>query len=421
MRDRVIAFDIEMPGQREMRLSALGITVIDKGIITDKYFYLINPETEFDPYVIKLIGITPEMVKDKPTFPEIWEKVKDVMSSGLLVAHGATGDLKALCGCMKDYGIEWKDEIEYTCTCDMGIKCYNDLGAYSLDTLCEHIGFYDLQHHDALSDSEGCARLYLDYMEKGINEEDFLYRFDTDKCIKIRPKVPKKKKTFEERLRNSLLSSRTINVKKKFMKHNPDYDEERVIGVKEGTLRQTAVRLVKTGKSSAFMNKLPHKYLEEDNIHAMLISGNKRFPYCLRHIQNFLPYVDNLQTAELLTPFVFKKHTAEIYEHILSWLSDESIYTVVFAINTVILCYSSPEELPVWFDHILDIPGKDPLIRKKKAEFFKEALLTCEDEAISFFEVSCIDRWTRNMAIQYAAFAKGTDEETRERLVGYRV
>ena len=49
MRDRVIAFDIEMPGQKEMRLSALGITVIDKGTITDKYFYLINPETEFDP------------------------------------------------------------------------------------------------------------------------------------------------------------------------------------------------------------------------------------------------------------------------------------------------------------------------------------------------------------------------------------
>lgn len=421
MRDRVVAFDIEMPGQKEMRLSALGITVIDKGIITDKYFYLINPETDFDPYVVKLIGITPEMVKDKPTFPEIWEKVKDVMSSGLLVAHGATGDLKALCGCMKDYGIEWKDEIEYTCTCDMGIKCYNDLGAYSLDTLCEHIGFTELQHHDALSDSEGCARLYLDYMEKGINEDDFLYRFDTDKCIKIRPKVSKKKKSFEERLRNSLLSSRTINVKKKFMKHNPDYNYERVIGVKEGTLRQTAIRLIKTGRSSAFMNKLPHKYLEEDHIHAMLISGNKRFPYCLKHILNFLPYVDNLQTAEYMIPYVFRNHTVEIYDYILSWLSDENIYTVVFAINTIILCYSSTEELPLWFDAILQLQNKDELIRKKKAEFFKQALLVCEEETIAFFESSDIDKWTRNMAIQYAAFAKGTDEETRERLVSYRI
>lgn len=420
MRDRVIAFDIEMPGQSQMRLSAIGITVIDKGVITDKYFYLINPETEFDPYVVKLIGITPEMVKNEPTFPEIWEKIKDVMSSGLLVAHGATGDLMALCGCLRDYGIKWKDKVEYTCTCDMGIKCYKDLGAYSLDVLCRHIGFSDLEHHNALSDSEGCARLYLDYMEKGISQEDFIYSFDVKKCSKIRPKAVKKRKTLEEKVQGELFDLSLSTLKSKFLKHNPMYDDKRVLGVKERDLRRITGKLIKSGKAAPFLSKLPHKYHEEDNIHAILISGNKRFSSALSLTEKFLPFVDNLETCELLSPSLFKTHQNELYDNICQWLTSDNAYTVVFAINTVILCYSDEEQLPLWFDLILSVERDNDLIRKKRAEFFAKALLICENETATFFETSSIDKWTRNMAIQLAAFSKGAEEDLRERLVALR-
>ena len=49
MTERYIAFDLEMPGQHEPRISAVGITVIENRKITDKLYYLVNPETEFDP------------------------------------------------------------------------------------------------------------------------------------------------------------------------------------------------------------------------------------------------------------------------------------------------------------------------------------------------------------------------------------
>ena len=62
-----VAFDIEMPSQHKPRISAIGITLVKDGIITEKAYYLVNPEIKFDPYVIELVGITPEMVANEPT------------------------------------------------------------------------------------------------------------------------------------------------------------------------------------------------------------------------------------------------------------------------------------------------------------------------------------------------------------------
>ena len=76
MSERFIAFDLEMPGQKDLRISAIGITVVEDGEIVDSYYHLVNPETEFDPFVIDLVGITPEMVENEPTFPEIWRDIE---------------------------------------------------------------------------------------------------------------------------------------------------------------------------------------------------------------------------------------------------------------------------------------------------------------------------------------------------------
>ena len=420
MTDRIIAFDTEMPGQKEMRLSAIGITVIENGEITDKIFHLINPETDFDPYVVKLIGITPEMVKNKPTFPEIWEKIKDVMSSGLLVAHGATGDMMALCGTMKHYGIAWKDTVQYSCTCDMGIKCYEKLAGYSLDVLCDHIGFKELSHHNALSDSEGCARLYLDYLEKGINPEEFIYTFDTVRCVKIRPRKIVKRKTLPEKIRRNLFSMSENYVKKAFLKKHPHIDEEKVVGVREGRLRQYAVRLMKSGRGPEFLRMLPHAYHEENNLHAIILSGSNKFSLCVDRLQKFLPFVDNKETLELIRPKVFKGGQQEISGLVTDWISSEHNYTVMFAINVIMNYCLSDETVSLWLSVMGDLKAKDILVREKRAEFFAKALMRFENETTAFMKTEALDKWTHNMAVQIAAFSKGVDEETRERLQSLR-
>ena len=340
MTERYIAFDLEMPGQHEPRISAIGITVIENRKITDKLYYLVNPETEFDPYVIKLIGITPEMVKNEPPFPVIWDKVKNIMSSGILVAHGAAGDLNTLCLCLKHYGIKWQDKIPYLCTCDIGLKSFPDLDGYSLDVLCGHIGF-PLDHHYALSDSEGCARLLLDYIDKGIDVESFVSSFDFQKCHMVRKKKVRKKKTLEEKIRKKLFSLESEDSKLETISVSSSVSPERVIGVRMEHQTEIAEKLITENKDSAYLDFLPHKFLEENNIHALILNKRKRFHSLVDLLDRFLPYVDNAQTCNLLLPKLFEKSQPELLPHLAGWLDSENYYAKLFALNVIETHYIS--------------------------------------------------------------------------------
>ena len=45
---RFIVFDVETPNRLNHRMSAIGITVIDSGAITENFYSLVDPETHFD-------------------------------------------------------------------------------------------------------------------------------------------------------------------------------------------------------------------------------------------------------------------------------------------------------------------------------------------------------------------------------------
>ena len=60
---RIVAFDVETPNSHNDRISSIGITVVENGIIADNLYYLVNPETYFDMFNVQLTGITPEMAK----------------------------------------------------------------------------------------------------------------------------------------------------------------------------------------------------------------------------------------------------------------------------------------------------------------------------------------------------------------------
>ena len=105
---RFTVFDVETPNRMSNRMSAIGVTVIEDGMITDEFYSLVNPETHFDYFNSQLTGISEETVWNAPTFPEVWPQIEPLMSGGLLVAHNAAFDMNVLKRCLRDYEIEWK-------------------------------------------------------------------------------------------------------------------------------------------------------------------------------------------------------------------------------------------------------------------------------------------------------------------------
>lgn len=176
MTERYIAFDVETPNSRNDRMSSIGIAVVEAGEIVESFYSLVNPECEFHYYNVALTEITPEMVRDKPTFPELWEKIEPIMSSGVLVAHNAPFDMSVLAKCLRDYGIVWKRRAEYCCTVRMAKNLMPWLDNHKLNTLCYELDIA-LEHHDAGSDARACAEI-LRYLLPKAEIRKFAKQYD---------------------------------------------------------------------------------------------------------------------------------------------------------------------------------------------------------------------------------------------------
>lgn len=169
---RFIAFDVETPNRYNNRMSAIGITVIECGEISDNFYSLVNPEQPFDYFNTILTGISEEMVADAPTFPELWPTIEPILTSGILVAHNASFDMGVLRKCLQDYEIEWKDSVYGICTVLMGRRLLPQI-SHRLNDMCDYYGI-ELNHHHADSDSKACAEILLRYIEGGAAPEKFL-------------------------------------------------------------------------------------------------------------------------------------------------------------------------------------------------------------------------------------------------------
>ena len=173
--NRFICFDVETPNAGNDRMSAIGISVVEDGRITDQFFSYVNPEQPFDYFNTRLTGISEATVKDAPTFKDLWPRIKPLLDSGVLVAHNAPFDLGVLKKCLSDYKIPWRHAVPYACTVRIGRTVLPDIG-HKLNEMC---AFYeiDLDHHQADSDSSACAQILVRYLESDVAVRDFVKYF----------------------------------------------------------------------------------------------------------------------------------------------------------------------------------------------------------------------------------------------------
>ena len=78
------------------------------------------------------------------------------------------------------------------------------------------------------------------------------------------------------------------------------------IGIRTPELRAYAKELVKSGESDGFLSELPHRYFDENQLHAFIISEVKDFDTALGLTEKFLPFVDNWATCDQLRPKSFR-------------------------------------------------------------------------------------------------------------------
>ncbi len=180
----------------------------------------------------------------------------------------------------------------------------------------------------------------------------------------------------------------------------PTVDDSRIIGVRTPDIRAFAKEMYKDGDTGAFLADMPHRYFEENQLHAFVVSLEKDIEKCIDEVCEFLPYIDNWATCDQLSPGSFKKQPEKILPYIRKWIVSDKIYTVRFAVGMLMQHFLGDRFDTEYADMVADIRSDEYYINMMTAWYFATALAKQYEAVIPYIEGKRLDKWTHNKAIQ---------------------
>lgn len=196
----------------------------------------------------------------------------------------------------------------------------------------------------------------------------------------------------------------------------PTVDSEKVIGVRTPTLKSLAKSIKGSDTAVDFINTLPHEYFEENNLHAYLIAEINDFDECVKEIDRFLPYVDNWATCDGLKPRCFKKNPEKLILKIYEWIKCDEIYTVRFAIGTLMSFYLDENFETKYLELVSEIRSEEYYVNMMISWYFATALAKRYDSAVRFLEDKKLSVWCHNKTIQKSVESFRIPEERKRYL-----
>ena len=201
----------------------------------------------------------------------------------------------------------------------------------------------------------------------------------------------------------------------------PDKERELFLGVKTPPLKALAKELVSDCRAEDFLADLPHRYFEEYQLHAFIISIIKDYSKALELTEQFLPYVDNWATCDQLRPIAFKKHRSELIEHVRHWIASEHTYTKRFGLGMLMVHYLDSDFLPEYTDLAASVRSDEYYVNMMTAWYFATALAKQYDTAVKYIEERRLAPWVHNKAIQKARESFRVTDEHKEYLKSLKI
>ena len=180
--------DVETTGgspQSGHRITEIAVVRVAGGEVQEVYETLVNPRRAIPPQIMKLTGITMEMVRDKPEFREVCPEVVDALRGNVFVAHNVNFDWRFVSA-----EIQRAAELDLSgrrlCTVRMSRKLLPQLRSRSLGYVADHYGadgfaatYFESRHgrqrpwrHSAAGDAVATAhcmlRLFRDAADHGV-------------------------------------------------------------------------------------------------------------------------------------------------------------------------------------------------------------------------------------------------------------
>ncbi|WP_088228328.1 DNA alkylation repair protein [Desulfosporosinus sp. FKB] len=217
----------------------------------------------------------------------------------------------------------------------------------------------------------------------------------------------------EEEIRRRLFELQDLKYKEFASKLMPTVNPETVIGVRTPDLRKLAREFSKRQEALEFLKILPHAYYEENNLHGFLIETIKDYNAVVAAVDEFLPYIDNWATCDLISPKIFKKHLPELFEKIKVWLLSDRTYTVRFGIGMLMSFYLDDAFQQEMLELVASLRSDEYYVNMMIAWYFATALAKQYEASLPYIQEQRLEKWTHNKAIQKAIESYRISDETK--------
>ena len=200
----------------------------------------------------------------------------------------------------------------------------------------------------------------------------------------------------------------------------PNIDSKTIIGVRTPQMRAVAKEVFNSDIREKFLNKLPHKYYEENLVHFFILAMIKDFDECVEKVEAFLPYVDCWPVSDQATPKSFKKNHDKLLPYIKKWIASDHVYTSRFGMRMLMNEYLGDDFKEEYLELVASKKGDDYYLKMMIAWYFATALAKRYDESVKYIEERKLDEWVNKKAIQKAVESYRVSDEHKEYLKTFR-
>ena len=182
----------------------------------------------------------------------------------------------------------------------------------------------------------------------------------------------------------------------------PTLPPENILGVRMPDCRSLARELCKEPDIGLFLADLPHRYLDENNLHALILNEEKDYAAVVAALDAFLPFVDNWATCDALRPKAFKNHPSALPDECRRWMRSGETYTIRFGIEMLMTHYLDADFRLEYLEEVSIIKNNEYYVNMMIAWYFATALAKQYEAAVPYLEQRRLGVWTHNKTIRKA-------------------
>ena len=190
----------------------------------------------------------------------------------------------------------------------------------------------------------------------------------------------------------------------------PNVDEKTFIGVRLPIIKKYAKDLPEA-KRIEFMNSLPHKYHEENLLHAFILSNIKDYDTFIEYADKFLPDVTNWSVSDTICNKYLVKYKDLLIKDVYRWLKSDELYRVRYAVKCLMNYYLNEDFKEEHIEKVLEVKLDDYYVKMMIAWYLATGLAKNYNDFIKPIEENRFDDFIHNKAIQKAVESYRVSDE----------